>query len=585
MTSFRSSVKHHPLLQEDSGTPFSGSPLEGSPVQGSPLHSPMRGMSPIHDDGHTPLIVDDLDVSVFTSPPDMSLNLLEVPTTNWRTSGSSGPSSLASSSSDLSTTGLHRRRQGLNARLTFAILACGLGSAFQHGYNLGVINAPQKLIETWIQDLSQNRTGTEMSDARATLVFSWIVSIYCVGGMIGGSLTGYFSQRFGRKGGLLINNVFAIIAAILFGFCKLGDSWEMALIGRFVIGINNGLNAGLAPMYLSEIAPTSLRGAIGTVYQLVVTISILVAQILGLENVLGNDMGWPILLALTGIPALFQLATLPICPESPKFLLINKEERSAAQRALIWLRNTKNVSEEMEEMSNEAEAGKLVPKISLREMFVNPTLRIPLVISMMMMLAQQLSGINAVIFFSNSIYESAGLSKSEALNATIAMGTMNVIMTVISLVLVEKAGRKTLMLIGLSGMLVDTLLLTLCLLFKDKAPWIGYLSIALVILFVVMFATGPGSIPWFLVTELFAQNARPTASSIAVAINWTAAFFVGLGFLPIAKALGPYVFLIFVGLLGLFILFTIKKVPETKGKSIDEITALFKQQAYGADRV
>lgn len=83
-------------------------------------------------------------------------------------------------------------------------------------------------------------------------------------------------HRYGRKGGLLINNVFAVAAAVFFGFCKMAASWEMIVVGRFLIGINNGLNAGLAPMYLSEIAPTNLRGAIGTVYQLVVTISILV---------------------------------------------------------------------------------------------------------------------------------------------------------------------------------------------------------------------------------------------------------------------------------------------------------------------
>lgn len=140
-----------------------------------------------------------------------------------------------------------------------------------------------------------------------------------------------------------------------------------------------------------------------------------------------------------------------------------------------------------------------------------------------------------VIFFSTKIFESAGLSEAASLNATIAMGTMNVLMTFASLIMVEKFGRKTLMLAGLGGMLIDVFLLFICLLLKDVASWISYLSIFLVIFFVVMFATGPGSIPWFFVTELFAQNARPTASSIAVAVNWTAAFFVGLGFLPLQE--------------------------------------------------
>ncbi|XP_069188411.1 solute carrier family 2, facilitated glucose transporter member 1 isoform X2 [Procambarus clarkii] len=475
--------------------------------------------------------------------------------------------------------------QGLNARLAFAISAAAFGSAFQHGFNLGVINAPLKLIGEWMNTTNFDRNEEYLTETKQTMLISIMVSIYCIGGMIGGALTGFFAERFGRKGGLLINNIFAIVASVLFGFCKMANSYEMLIAGRFVIGINNGLNAGLCPMYLSEIAPVNLRGAIGTAYQLVLTISILFSQIMGLENILGTVELWPLLLALTGLPAIFQLAALPVCPESPKFLLINKDEPVASQRALTWLRDTTNVQDEMGEMRNEAEASKLVPSVSMREILTNPTLRIPLVISLMMMMAQQLSGINAVIFFSTEIYKSAGLSEEASLNATIAMGTMNVLMTFASLVMVEKFGRKTLMLAGLSGMVVDVFLLFICLLLKDTAPWISYLSIFLVIFFVVMFATGPGSIPWFLVTELFAQNARPIASSIAVAVNWTAAFLVGLGFLPLQELVGPYVFLIFVGLLIGFIIFTWFKVPETKGRSIDEITAIFKQTAYGANSV
>uniref|UniRef100_A0A2P2I4R0 Solute carrier family 2, facilitated glucose transporter member 1-like n=1 Tax=Hirondellea gigas TaxID=1518452 RepID=A0A2P2I4R0_9CRUS len=470
---------------------------------------------------------------------------------------------------------------GLNSRLLFAITSVALGSAFQHGYNLGVMNAPLVLMGNWMNATHFNKTNEYITEGSLTMTLSWVVSIYCVGGMIGGACTGFFSERFGRKGGLLINNVFAFMAAIMFGFCKMANSLEMIIIGRFLIGINNGLNAGLAPMYLSEIAPTSLRGAIGTVYQLAVTISILFSQIMGLESLLGTETLWPILLALTAGPAVFQMFTLPICPESPKYLLINKGRQTDSQRALSWLRDTTNVHEEMEEMQGEAEAQKLVPAVSLREILTNPTLRIPLVIAVMMMLAQQFSGINAVIFFSTKIYESAGLGEDEALYATIAMGSMNVLMTLVSLVMVEKAGRKTLMLTGLGGMAIVCVFLTLCLALKDYGTWISYCSIVLVIMFVVMFATGPGSIPWFLVNEIFASNARPIAASIAVAVNWTAAFLVGLLFLPVATALGPYVFLVFVVLLCLFIVFTVKKVPETKGRSIDEITALFKQQAYG----
>merc|ERR1712223_1348432 len=129
--------------------------------------------------------------------------------------------------------------------------------------------------------------------------------------MMGGSVVGVVSSRLGRKGGLLLNNILVVIGAVLMGTAKTAGSFHMLILGRLVIGINSGLNAGLAPMYLSEISPTSLRGALGTVYQLIITLSILISQILGMNNVLGTENGWPWLLAITAVPAILQLATLP----------------------------------------------------------------------------------------------------------------------------------------------------------------------------------------------------------------------------------------------------------------------------------
>jgi SP family facilitated glucose transporter-like MFS transporter 1 len=214
---------------------------------------------------------------------------------------------------------------------------------------------------------------------------------------------------------------------ILEGFSKACGSYEMLMLGRFFIGFNSGLNAGLAPMYLAEISPMHLRGAVGTVYQLVVTISILVSQILGLEGLLGTDTKWPWLLAATIIPAIFQVCTLPLCPESPKFTLLNKGKEIEAQRgnprnfnfilffefiynfvytlsALTWLRGTIEVHDELDEMRAEYEQMKTMPTVTLKEMLTSSALRMPLIISCMMMLAQQLSGINAVMFFSTKIF-------------------------------------------------------------------------------------------------------------------------------------------------------------------------------------
>jgi len=305
--------------------------------------------------------------------------------------------------------------------------------------------------------------------------------------------------------------------------------------------------------------------------------SILLSQVLGMGSLLGTEEGWPWLLALTAVPALFQLATLPFCPESPKYLLLDKDDEHGAEEALQWLRGTIEVHDEMDEMKQEQESMKLVPKVTLKEMLVNGSLRRPLVIAMMMMLAQQLSGINCAIFYSTEIFKTAGLTAVQSQSATLGMGTMNVAMTFVSLALIEKAGRKVLMVSGLSIMIVMTILLLTSLLTFESVPAMSYVAIVSVITFVVGFATGPGSIPWFFVTELFAQSGRPTATSIAVVVNWTANFLVGVGFPPMQLLVGPYVFIIFIVIQAFFIIYVVLAVPETKNKTIEEITAKFRQ--------
>merc|ERR1712045_947099 len=196
---------------------------------------------------------------------------------------------------------------------------------------------------------------------------------------------------------------------------------------------------------------------------------------------------------------------------------------------------------------------------------------------MMMMLAQQLSGINCAIFYSTKIFRQAGLDPQASQSATLGMGTMNVLMTFVSLVLIEKAGRKTLMVIGLVFMFAMTTLLFSALLTFESVPAMSYVAIVAVILFVVGFATGPGSIPWFFVTELFAQSRRPTATSIAVTVNWSANFLVGLAFVPLQRIMEAYVFIIFMVIQACFIIYVYFCVPETKNRTIEDITAQFRK--------
>lgn len=477
----------------------------------------------------------------------------------------------------------YQQQQGLTPTLVLAVLSSAVGSAFQHGYHLGVVNSPQEVLEAFINSTLEERFGEPVSSGAVTLVFSVIVAVFCVGGMVGGLLTACVADRFGRKGGLLLNSGLVFAAAALLTLSKGAGSCELLVAGRFVAGINAGLTAGLAPMYLTEISPVRYRGAAGTIYQLVLTLSILLAQLLGIPQLLGNEEQWPYLFALTVVPSILMVMSLPFCPESPKYLLIVRGRPKQAEQELVRLRGTRDVDKEMEVMKNEAEAAEFVPKVTLTEMVRNAALRGPLIVSLMVMLAQQLSGINAAIFFSTDIFKTAGLSGDGALRATLALGLVNVLMTLVSMAVVERAGRRTLLLAGLAGMALCTVLLTVTLAFRHYAMWVSYVSIAGLATFVITFAIGPGSIPWFLVTELFGQGARPIATSLAVAVNWAANFVVGLAFLPLMELIEHYTFLIFTVVLVLFWVFIYKKLPETKNKSIEAITKVFRARVYNDD--
>lgn len=423
----------------------------------------------------------------------------------------------------------------------------------------------------FINDTQFGRHGTGFDEQTLTALWSTVVAIYCFGGMIGAMAVGTVADVWGRKRGLMLNNVLVLVAVLLLAFSKTAKSYEMLVVGRFIVGINSGLNAGLAPMYVTEISPVASRGSLGSCYQLVITISILISQILGLPSVLGSEKLWPLLLALIALPGVLQVVLLLFTPESPKFLLLRHKNTQGAADALRWLRQTDDVGAELQALQAEVEASLQMQELRTVDLVRRRNLRRPLIVAVGVMLAQQLSGINAVIFYSTKIFQVAGLSQDASHSATMGMGAVNVAVTVFSIWLVERFGRRPLLIGGLAGLVVDTLLLTLCLAFKASAEWIPYTSIFLVFTFIIVFATGMGSIPWFLVTELFDQQSRGRATSVAVAINWSANFAVSVSFLPIQKAIDFWVFLIFAALLFGFLVFAFFLVPETKGKTIEEI--------------
>ncbi|XP_049903385.1 solute carrier family 2, facilitated glucose transporter member 3 [Epinephelus moara] len=464
----------------------------------------------------------------------------------------------------------------VTAYLLYCVSTAVIGS-LQFGYNTGVINAPEQKLRSFFQNVSMKRYDESFSEDAETMVWSFAVAIFSVGGMIGSFSVGAMVNKFGRRKSMLFNNILALIGGGLMGLSAVSQSFEMVIIGRFVIGVFCGLCTGLTPMYVGEISPTAVRGAFGTLHQLGVVIGILVAQIFGLEALLGSDALWPLLLALTILPAILQSVLLLFCPESPRYLLIVLNQEEDARKALVRLRGSEDVSDDIQEMKEEGMRMSMEKKVTILELFRSPNYRQPIIIAIVLQLSQQLSGINAVFYYSTSIFKKAGVT--QPIYATIGAGAVNTVFTVVSLFLVERAGRRTLHLIGLAGMAIFALVMTISLSLVATTPSMSYLAIVAVFGFVASFEMGPGPIPWFIVAELFSQGPRPAAMAVSGFSNWTANFLVGLGFPKLADLCGPYVFIIFTVLLILFFIFTFLRVPETRGRTFDDIAQGFAASA------
>ncbi|XP_028043514.1 glucose transporter type 1-like isoform X1 [Bombyx mandarina] len=456
---------------------------------------------------------------------------------------------------------------GTTGALLYAVSAAVLGM-LQFGFNTGVINAPRKFIENFVRD---------NYEAKPSLIFSVIVSIFAVGGMIGCPLASWMLDTQGRKKALLYNAAFGIIGAAFMGFSKLATSVEMLIIGRFLIGINCGFATTASPTYVSEIAPVRMRGAFGTVNQLAVGFGMTCGQILGIDVILGSDEGWPLLLGLAVVPAAIQLIMLPFAPESPRYLLLCAHDEEKARVALTKIRGSSDVENEINDMHLEDQAAREEQKFSVKDLFTTPALRIPLVIGIVMHLSQQLGGINAVLYYSSTIFVKAGLSEEDARLAVIGVGSILFVMALVSIPLMDRLGRRTLQLCGLGGMTAFSILMTIAFFTYENNTTMSIFAVIFTFLYVAFFGVGPSSIPWMILSELFGQGARSAAVSVGALVNWFANFVVGLTFIPMSEALGNYVFIPYTILLIIFFVFTYLKLPETKNRTIEEVTALFKK--------
>ncbi|NXC16128.1 GTR11 protein, partial [Corythaeola cristata] len=203
----------------------------------------------------------------------------------------------------------------------------GIGGAFQYGLQVSIINSPAEYIKDFIRETWLKRYGSSPTEELITLTWSFVVSIYSIGGLLGSLSAGYLSVRFGRKKAMLLANIPALLSAALMGLSRLCGSFEMIITGRLVSGVSGGLGLNINLMYAGECAPRKLRGLIAITGSTAIAIGKFVGFALGLREILGVDALWPVLMAANALPALVQLLTLPFFPDSPRYLLIDKKDK------------------------------------------------------------------------------------------------------------------------------------------------------------------------------------------------------------------------------------------------------------------
>ncbi|CAH0479962.1 unnamed protein product [Peronospora belbahrii] len=435
------------------------------------------------------------------------------------------------------------------------LLSCGVAlmSAFQFGYNTGVTGGINPDV---------------IFPGHSDMQWAICVSIFAIGGPIGSLTAGHVSTVLGRKKALLVDSFLFIIAGV---FMALSVNIYALILGRFLVGFASGTVSVVVPLYLGELAPPNLRGALGTGYQLFMVIGILASDLLAFsysgESHGFSDPGWRFLFGFTVIPGILQLALASLLTESPRWLLTKNRPKEAAD-ILRRLRGSNDVYEEIDSIcsASDNESG---ANTGIWDVLNDRSIRFPLVAAVVLQVAQQLSGINAVMFYASSFFKNVGL-KDPLVGATLVY-TVNVISTGVALVLMDTAGRRPLLIFSTSGMILSSVVLTLGLM--GALPFASMASVGGVMCFVWFFEIGLGPIPWLIVAEMFPAKPRPTAMSIATMVNWSCSFLVGLTFPTMQYQLGEYTFVPFCISLCMALAFTLKYVPETKGKTIEEIQA------------
>ncbi len=426
------------------------------------------------------------------------------------------------------------------------------------GLDIGVISGAQKFIQ------KEFKISDEM--------IQYVVSALLWGAVLGTLISGFLSARFGRRKAILVSAAIFVAGAFA---CATAPSEHVLIAARLVLGVAVGVASFTAPLYLAEISPQTVRGSMISMYQLMITLGILIAFLsdtwLASYATIDGERGghWRVMLGLIAVPAAIMFCGVFLLPESPRWLFLN----GLQERAIEVFRRMKLDESEIDREVQEIRESLRVRQNGFALFKTNPNFRRAIGLGIGLQLVQQLTGINVIMYYAPRIFALAGFESTvEQMWGTVVVGLTMFLATFIAIALVDKLGRKPIMYAGFVTM--GLALVAVGLLFDElnQHPGLGYPAIFALLIFIIGFAMSAGPIIWVLCSEIYPLAGRDLGVTCSTATNWIANAIVGQTFLTLVATLGGgSTFLLYGGLNALFIVYFIYFVPETKGVSLERI--------------
>ena len=420
---------------------------------------------------------------------------------------------------------------------------------FLFGFDTAVISGAEKSIQAYWQ-LSVFEHGLT-------------ISIALIGTVIGSILGSKPSDYLGRKSTLYI-------VAALYLFSSLGtalaDNWYLFLVFRFLGGLGVGTSSVTAPIYISEVSPADKRGRLVGLFQFNVVLGILVSYLSNYLISQGGEASWRWMLGVQAVPSLVFLVLIRFIPESPRWLILKKGEFQKALEILKVI-NPLNCDEELASIKrSKAEAGSSVKG---EDGLFSGKYNTPVVLAILFAFFNQVSGINAIIYYAPRIFEMAGLGQHSSLLSTVGIGAINFMFTLIAINFIDRVGRRVLMLIGSVGLIASLFLVAITF---SSGTHGGFTIPFYVMAFIAFFAFSQGAVIWVFISEIFPNQVRAKGQTLGSSTHWVMATVIAFSFPYLSEKVGgANTFYFFGFMMVLQLIFVLKFMPETKGKSLEQI--------------